>query len=863
MNKAKRTNHTLDLKLGFFILITIFVIFGIFVLASIHKVAALNNTIYDHPMVVSNAALQANTSITKMHRNMKDVVLFQSSSKIHEFIAAVTAEEKKVYHHLNEVRDNILGEEGQMLEEEARQLFKDWKIIREEVIDFVNNDQRDKAAHITIGKGADHVRLLEEKMVGLTQYARNKATTFNKDTILMHSKVRVTSFLFLITGVLSSLLIAYLTLKKQKSFSKNLLESEARYRSLIENQTDIVFRATPDGQLTYTNDIYLQFFNIPENNRLGSSWYPIVAEEGIEILKEKISTISPTNKTIDIENRVHSGKGVQYWVHFSISGIFDSDGTLQEIQSVGRDITDRKKSEEALSISEARFSRAVRGTNDGIWDWNIVTNADYLSPRWKELLGFKEDELSNEYDTFFSRVHPDDVSLVEKAVKDHLEHSIPYRIKHRLRTKSGDYRWFLVRGMAERDEQGNALIMSGSITDITRTMHAETEKKELERQLQQAQKMESIGNLAGGIAHDFNNILSAIIGFTELALEAAPEHSSQKEDLEQVDIAANRAKELVQQILAFAHQSEKKKTLIKLSNVVTETLKLLRPSTPTTIAIKTTINSTSKVIGNDSQLQQVVMNLCTNAIHSLQNTGGLLEIALNNIIIEKDSTFNTSRLPAGEYIELTISDNGPGIDPTIIENIFEPYFTTKKTGEGTGMGLAMVKGIVESYGGSIEVQSTLAKQTLFTLRFPTAVGKGSQNKYHAEPNTPGTEHILFVDDEPPLAKMASRMLESLGYKVTTCTSSIEALELLKKTPNAFDLLITDMTMPSMTGDTLAMEVRKIRKSIPIIIHTGYSNQINELKIEKNEIDALLHKPLTKAHLAKTIREVLDTKSEKI
>ena len=644
----------------------------------------------------------------------------------------------------------------------------------------------------------------------------------------------------------------------RKKTENDLRESENRYRSLIEDQTDLVCRFTSDGTFVFVNDVYCKFFNISQKDLIGSKWQTLLDDGGVEHINNKLSELSDENPTVIVEASVCSGDGKIHWIHISNSGVFDSQGNLLEIQSVGRDITNRKISEEALLKSEARFSRAVRGTSDGIWDWNVVTNEDYLSPRWKELLGYAEDELINEYDTFFSRVHPDDVSRVLEAKKAHLEQDFPYNIKHRLRTKNGVYKWFQVRGMAERDEQGKAQIMSGSITDITESIRVEAEKEELEKQLQQAQKMESIGNLAGGIAHDFNNILSAIIGYTELALGAAPKGSSQKEDLEEVYIAGNRAKELVQQILAFARQSEKSTKPIKLSDIVTETLKLLRPATPTSIDIKPTINSASKIMGNNSQLHQIVMNLCTNAIHSLQKSGGVLQIALRNISLEKDSELKSSKLPSGKYVELTVSDNGPGIAPTIIENIFDPYFTTKGVGEGSGMGLAMVKGIVESYGGDIEVQSELGEKTTFTIRFPVATGKMSQKLDKVEAHSLGTERILFVDDEPPIARMGGRMLESLGYTVTIRTSSFEALDLFKKKPDAFDLLITDMTMPSMTGDMLSTEVRKVRHDIPIIICTGYSNQINEAGAQKIGIEAFVYKPLAKADLAKTVREVLAT-----
>jgi two-component system cell cycle sensor histidine kinase/response regulator CckA len=264
-------------------------------------------------------------------------------------------------------------------------------------------------------------------------------------------------------------------------------------------------------------------------------------------------------------------------------------------------------------------------------------------------------------------------------------------------------------------------------------------------------------------------------------------------------------------------------------------------------------------MGNASQLNKIVMNLCTNAIYSLQKTGGVLEIGLRNTFIANVSKLKTSELPLGEYIELTVTDNGSGIDPEIIENIFEPYFTTKGVGDGTGMGLAMVKGIIENYSGDIHVKSEVGEKTSFLIRLPVATRKRFGVTEQVESVVSGTECILFVDDEPPIARMGCRMLESLGYTVAIRTSSYKALELFKEKPDTFDLLITDMTMPSMTGEVLSTEIRKIRHDIPIILCTGYSNKMNEEGAKKIGIDAFAYKPFTKLDLAKTIREVFETK----
>ncbi|MGL1930265.1 MAG: PAS domain S-box protein [Desulfotalea sp.] len=858
MGKKKQINQTLALKLGFATLIAIFVVFGVFVLYEMQRVADLNRAIYDHPLVVSNAALQANTSIAKMHRNMKDVVLFKSLSRIHESIKAVDEEEKEVYRHLNTVRDNILGEQGRTLEEEARHLFDEWRIIRGEVIDSVNNNQRDIAADITIGKGAYHVAVLEKEMMGLTNYARGKASIFIEDSQRVQSRLKITSILFLVVGTFLSLLVAFLTLKRHYSVSKNLLESEARYRSLIDNQTDLVCRINPDGQFLFVNDIYGTFFSMPKKELIGSKWQSLTFDDDLELINEKLSTLSKKNPTVIIENRVRSGKGKIHWMNFSNTGLFDSQGNLLEIQSVGRDITALKKSEEDLLMSEASYARAMRGTSDGFWDWNIVTNECYLSQRWKELLGFSEDELANESESFFSRVHPDEVSCVQEAMKAHFEQSVPYIVKHRLRTKKGDYKWFQGRGMAERNEQGQAVIMSGSITDITDFMKAEEENDQLETQLRQAQKMESIGNLAGGIAHEFNNMLTIIMGHNELIMEDLPEASLARESADEIRVAGLRARDVVKQLLTFSRRDDAVKKVLDLSFVVKESIKLMRSSTPANIRIEQNLSAgTYPVMGNDTQINQLIINICNNAVDALPEKEGLITIELLNETIDFQQDKYQAKLKSGQYVKLVICDNGIGMDAETVDRVFEPYFTTKDIGEGTGIGMAVVYGIVERHGGAILADSKLGRGTTYTIFLPTYEGMLELDSAERNIMPRGDEHILYVDDEPSIATLGKRLLEGLGYTAESTSYPEKALDMVRNDPYKFDLLITDMAMPNMTGDQLIIETLKIRQNIPTIICTGYSSRISEKAATNIGACSYIMKPINKSELATVVRKVLD------
>jgi nitrogen-specific signal transduction histidine kinase/ActR/RegA family two-component response regulator len=418
-----------------------------------------------------------------------------------------------------------------------------------------------------------------------------------------------------------------------------------------------------------------------------------------------------------------------------------------------------------------------------------------------------------------------------------------------------DDRRYRVSNMPIKNKDGTISKMA-IYRDITNYMKAVSEKEKAQAQLMQAQKMESIGNLAGGIAHDFNNILTAIIGYTELALDDVEKDSMIEDNLQEVYTAGKRAKELVAQILTFARQTEKELLPIQIDIIVKEVLRFIRSSIPTTIEVKKDIDSDSLIMGSQTEVHQIIMNLCTNAAHAMEDEGGILEVSLKDVEVDRNDSRKFD-LNNGDYVELSVSDTGTGIPPDIVDSIFDPYFTTKSPGEGTGMGLAMVHGIVKSYGGKITVESTHGKGTNFTIYLPVTRKRKTQCNYKPEQLPTGTERILIIDDEAPIAKMDARNLEGLGYSVTIRTSSLEAMELFRAKPSEFDLVITDMTMPDLTGDKLAVELMKIRPDIPIILCTGYSKKISDETASEIGIKAFAYKPVVKADLAKTVRKVLE------
>ncbi|MCF8128161.1 MAG: response regulator [Deltaproteobacteria bacterium] len=384
------------------------------------------------------------------------------------------------------------------------------------------------------------------------------------------------------------------------------------------------------------------------------------------------------------------------------------------------------------------------------------------------------------------------------------------------------------------------------------------EKIALEKQLIQAQKMEALGTLAGGIAHDFNNILSALMGFTELCLLELddPEHPVHRK-LKSMLHAENRAKELVSQILTFSRMQEHVLTPVSISPIVKEALKLLKASLPANIELKQGINSHQQVMADPTRIHQILMNLCTNAYHAMEENGGLLTVSLTSDHCDEQPSFSHGDLAPGSYLRLTVEDTGAGIPPAILDNIFDPYFSTKGKDKGTGLGLAVVHGIVKSHGGAIHVKSRVGKGTAVQVFLPvTDDNQGAEEELQAVLPR-GTERILLVDDEKDLVDIGCLMLVKLGYDVLGVVGSIAALETFKQSPHGFDLVITDLDMPVMNGDRLARELVRIRPGLPIIMCTGFSERFDGKGAQNLGIRNLIIKPLSMKILAKSVRDVLD------
>lgn len=533
---------------------------------------------------------------------------------------------------------------------------------------------------------------------------------------------------------------------------------------------------------------------------------------------------------------------------------------MDELQTTNdklvKEFQERIQSEVALRESEKKYRNIVENIDEAIFTLDTNGRITYISSASKKIMGYSPDYLIGKICLDF--IHEEDQGQLRKGLQSAIEgHSEPneYRIIH----KSGELRWAKSFSNPIIDD-GETIGIRGVLTDITAEKRARQEKQKLETQLIQAQKMEAIGTLAGGIAHDFNNILSAIFGYTELIRIKLPSESPFHELLEQVTTAAERAKDLVQQILLFSRQTNQVKKQIQPHLVIREALKLLRSSIPTTIEIKQNVPSNCEsILADPTQIHQIVMNLCTNAYHAMREEGGVLGVNLSRIDITMEDFSSTSLdIDPGQYLMLEIADTGSGMDQATMEKIFDPYFTTKPRGEGTGLGLSVVHGIVKDSGGHIRVYSEPGEGTNIKIFFPRLEIEEDTKKGQIEEDIPtGSERILVVDDEETILDISKSILENLGYIVVTHISSEDALEAFQTDSDNFDLVITDMTMPNMTGLELSKKILAIHSQTPIILCTGFSEMMNKEIAQSLGIRRFLQKPFLIKDLAIVVRQVLD------
>ena len=627
------------------------------------------------------------------------------------------------------------------------------------------------------------------------------------------------------------------------------------FRHMAETVQEVFWLSTPDLKtLLYANPAFERVWGQPREAALQPPAAIVNAAHPDDFSRVFKEILSVRETPRDIDYRIVRPDGSIRWVRNRVHGIYDDGGRLAMLAGTAADVTEQKLFQKSLIDSHARFITVLDGIDADIYVADLDTHEIRFANRHiRESFG--PDLIGKRcWEVFRKETGPCPGCSNPRLVDAEGNPSAGAAWEGRNPVTGKSY---LNYDRAIKWVDGRTVRLQIA-TDITRLKVLEAESRSIQARLQQAQKMEAIGTLAGGIAHDFNNILTAVLGYTEMALMEVGESSAVSRNLQQVLQAGNRARDLVKQILAFSRQTELEFKPVRVSLIVEEALKLMRASLPSTISIRQRLQSRSAVLADPTQIHQVIINLCTNAAHAMRERGGDLSVGLEDV--DPDDAFFSEHpeLAPGSYQVLTVRDSGAGMTPEVMARIFDPFFTTKQRGEGTGMGLSVVLGIVKSHKGAITVDSAAGSGTAFRCYFPIAQRVAVEAAFdHAEELPRGHERILLVDDEEAIIDLGQRMLEHLGYRVTTRPSGASAFKLFLQNPWRFDLVITDMTMPKMTGEELARKLLLIRRDIPIILCTGYSAAISKERARSIGIGEFVMKPIVIGKLARTVRRVLD------
>ena len=636
-----------------------------------------------------------------------------------------------------------------------------------------------------------------------------------------------------------------------------LEESEARYRHLFENSPVGIFRTTLDGRPLLANREMAAMLGYGSPDEAVRS-FSNLADQLYTDPNRRVEFLSQLRERGEVRHFVYQARkrdGTLLWIEMNarLHNMTNPDGaTCPVIDGFALDVSAQKEAQQALRESEERFRTIFEHNIAAMLLLDAATGAIVdANPAAAAFYGWSITQLR--------RMRIQEINtLPSEMIQAQMQRVIgseSTRFEFLHRRADGSTRHVEVFSSLIETE-GRQLLYS-IVHDITERKQMEEERKLLQAQLAQAQKLEAIGTLAGGIAHDFNNILGIILGYTELAQNTCSAGSPGARYLEQITMAGERAKSLVQQILTFSRQAKTEVSILHPALLVKEMLKMLRPSLPATIEIVTTLDEQAGPVEIDPiQLQQILMNLCTNAFHAMEERGGRLTLTLAVHHQERELPFGNIRVGPGQFARLSVSDTGVGISPHIRNRIFDPFFTTKDPGKGTGMGLSLIHGIVENCKGFVTVDSIYGQGSTFHVHLPLTTARAHHTTQSQPLPRSGSGHILFVDDEVMLTTLGQNMLERLGYRVTICNSGEQALALFSRQPDAFDLVFTDQTMPGMTGIELALDLMRIRSELPVVLCTGFTTQVSEEEALALGVRAFVEKPFNSAQLANLLHSIL-------
>ena len=648
---------------------------------------------------------------------------------------------------------------------------------------------------------------------------------------------------------------------ERKQAEETLLKMEERWRFLWHNVPDAIVELDLDGHIMICNRMFGQ---LDPDTVIGNLFMQYLPKDQRVHFSEAMTRARKTGEISDFELPVKMDGKLTWWATRIVP--IQQENYCTGYLVIAADNTRRKTAEDALRLSELRLEEAQRIAQIGNWVWDFATGDLFWSDEMYRIFGYDREEGAPTLDLFFSRTHPEDRELLEMAIQRTINKGRNLKVDYRILRENDQVHHIFAKAKVELGPDRKPLRLAGTAQDVTDRRRMEDERAKLESQLKHVQKMETLGTLAGGIAHDFNNILTPILGYTEMAIANVPPGNKVREDLMHALKAANRAKDLVKQILTFSRHVEQERRPVDAALIVKEGVKLIRAWLPTTVAIRMDIDEhCGQVFADPTQIHQVLMNLCTNAYHAIgEREDGEIVIGLQPGEMTTHELAANPGVGEGHFVVLSVTDNGAGMTPSVKARVFEPFFTTKKSGDGTGLGLSVVHGIVTGHEGGIAVVSQEGEGSEFKIFLPLVAHPEEEKRLpESHINLAGKERILFVDDEEVIAEMGREMLTRMGYAVTTSSSSDDALALFKEDPGSFDLVITDQTMPHMTGAQLAKEMLAIRADLPVIMISGFSERISAEDSRAMGICDYVPKPILAVDLNKAIRRALDQASKPV
>ena len=652
-------------------------------------------------------------------------------------------------------------------------------------------------------------------------------------------------------GILAALLLVVVMRQLAR-----LGRSEERFALAVAGANDGIVDLDIPNDRMFMSERAMQMFGVQSDVTVRSrfEWKALVQlhPEDVPLMLESFQWIAEGQGDVrEDEYRVRHADGKYHWIRIRGRLVRDAFGHPTRWAGSVSDIDAGKRAAEALRQSEERFALAVAGSNDGIVDWDVVNDRMYSSERAIQILGIESGVTVRTRAQWSALVtyHPDDVQRMKADLKSFLEGHTELRDgEYRVLQPDGKYRWIRHRNKCVRDSAGRPIRVAGSVSDIDA-------HKRVEGQLLQAKKLEAIGTLAGGIAHDFNNILAAILGYGEMAQKDAAAGTALRRHVDAVVGAGMRAKSLVERILAFSRSGIGERAPVRVQSVVIEALDLAAASLPQHVQLERRLAAAdAAVMGDPTQIHQVVMNLCANGAQAMK-AKGTLTVTLD--VVEKSGSMAaTSALAGGRYVRLSVRDTGTGMPANVIDRIFDPFFTTREVGVGTGLGLSLVHGIVTDLGGGIDVESRVGEGASFTVYLPwTDAAAAPAVVDDVIPNGAG-ETILLVDDEETLVRLGEEMIAALGYEPVGFTSSAAALAAFRSSPERFNAVLTDETMPDLTGSELAREIHAIRPDLPIVMMSGFVTSALAARARDAGVFDVLAKPLVTRDLARNLASAL-------